>query len=93
MATEVLTTKQAAELLQLSEHTVKVKAAAGELPASKVGRQWRFMRDELEAWLRAGGSLYEARVDAALLALVRERMAASTGERHDLADVKRELGL
>lgn len=93
MAATVLTTKEAAEFLRLSVETVKRKASAGEIPAAKTGREWRFVREDLEAWLRAGGVRYEAVVDAGLLAVMRERMAASTGERYSPEDVERELGL
>ena len=44
---DILTTKEAAELLRITERTVKVKAAAGEIPARKVGRGWRFSRTAL----------------------------------------------
>lgn len=43
----VLDTQQAAALLQVTEDTVQREAAAGRLPACKVGRAWRFSRDEL----------------------------------------------
>ena len=36
---EILTTKQAAEYLQLSADTIKSHAAAGMIPAAKVGRE------------------------------------------------------
>lgn len=93
MPSDVLTTREAAEYLRLGVETVKRKAKAGELPAAKTGREWRFLRDDLEAWLRRGGTRYEALVDEGIREVVRERMASSTGERLDLAEVKRELGL
>ena len=46
---EVLTPDEAAELLKVSKKTVLRHARAGELPAVKVGRAWRFRRSQLLA--------------------------------------------
>lgn len=48
---EVLTGKQAADLLQVGEALVLEMAQAGELPGRKLGDQWRFSREALLAWL------------------------------------------
>jgi len=48
MARGVMTAKQAAESLQTSRDTVIRKARAGELPAAKLGREWRFRRANLD---------------------------------------------
>ena len=48
---EVLTPEEAAALLKVSTKTVLRRARAGELPAGKVGRAWRFRRSELLAFL------------------------------------------
>jgi excisionase family DNA binding protein len=48
---DVLTAKQAAELLQVDAAAVTTMAEAGELPARKVGEQWRFSRPALLDWL------------------------------------------
>lgn len=72
---DVLTAKQAAEFLQLSAETVKAKARAGLMPAAKVGREWRFSRRQLLAWIEAGGVLSEELVDQGMIAVVEERMA------------------
>lgn len=48
---EVLTVKEAAELLEVSVWTVSSAAHKGELPARKVGRAWRFSRKALIDWL------------------------------------------
>lgn len=47
----VMTVDQVAAYLQLSKRTVYNMAAGGELPAAKVGDQWRFYRPELDRWL------------------------------------------
>jgi excisionase family DNA binding protein len=50
---EVLTVREAAELLRVGEHTVRALAARGELPARRLGRRWRFSRRALLDWLAA----------------------------------------
>lgn len=47
----VLTGVEAAELLRVSVKTVLRLARDGELPGRKVGREWRFARADLLAWL------------------------------------------
>jgi len=49
--TEVLTPAQLAELLQVDEEAVVELAERGELPARKVGEEWRFSRSAVLAWL------------------------------------------
>jgi excisionase family DNA binding protein len=48
---EVLTAPQAAELLAVEESAVLALAEAGELPARRIGDQWRFSRSALLAWV------------------------------------------
>jgi len=43
----VLTTEEAAQLLNVSVNVVKHLAGKGKVPALKVGREWRFYRDAL----------------------------------------------
>ncbi|MBI5379092.1 MAG: response regulator [Nitrospirae bacterium] len=49
----VLTLKEAAAYLQLGIPTIYRLAQAGRIPASKVGGQWRFRREVLDAWMDA----------------------------------------
>lgn len=44
-----LTIKQAAELLQVSEETIRRHVRQGHYPAFKVGRQWRIRKKEFLA--------------------------------------------
>ena len=53
---ETLTLKQAADLLQVSERTLHRLLKSGELPGRQVGRQWRFERAQLLAWVRGEDS-------------------------------------
>ncbi len=48
---DLLTTKQIAKYLRLNPVTVRRKVAKGEIPAAKIGRQIRFDKAQIEAWL------------------------------------------
>jgi len=48
----LLTTEQVANYLKIDKFTVYRLVAQKNLPAFKVGNQWRFKRALLEAWLR-----------------------------------------
>ncbi|TMK40488.1 MAG: helix-turn-helix domain-containing protein [Actinobacteria bacterium] len=50
-APEVLSLSQAAELLAVEEAVVRELAEGGDLPARKLGNEWRFSRAALLAWL------------------------------------------
>lgn len=49
--TNMLTIAEVAKYLKLHELTVRRLAREGELPAFKVGRQWRIKRNLLENWI------------------------------------------
>ena len=51
MQADVLTLKQLAEHLQLSERTVYRLLGRGELPGFKVGGHWRFRRAVVDYWM------------------------------------------
>ena len=53
MTDEILTLPEVAQLLKVAEKTVYTMAQKGELPAFKVGGQWRFRRTDLDAWMDA----------------------------------------
>ena len=48
---QVMTIDQVASYLQVGKRTIYAMAAAGEIPAAKVGEQWRFFRPEIDRWL------------------------------------------
>jgi len=48
----LLTTAAVAKWLGISTRAVCLWAECKEIPAIKLGRQWRFRRDELSDWLR-----------------------------------------
>lgn len=47
--------KELAEYLKLPASTVYRLAQRKVLPGHKIGRAWRFDRDEVDAWIRSGG--------------------------------------
>jgi excisionase family DNA binding protein len=48
-----LTTAEVIEYLQVNLRTVYRLLKAGKIPAVRVGRQWRFRKSDLDAWLGA----------------------------------------
>jgi excisionase family DNA binding protein len=48
---EIMTIEQVARYLSLHELTVRRLAREGEIPAFKVGRQWRIKRELLDRWI------------------------------------------
>ena len=51
MDTDVMTIREVAEYLKLTEKTAYRLAADGKIPGFKVGGSWRFKRSELEKWI------------------------------------------
>ena len=52
MADKLLTTRELQELLQLDRVTIYRMVKDGELPALRVGGQWRFSSEAIDAWLK-----------------------------------------
>ena len=54
-----LTTEEVLGCLKVNPRTIYRLIKSGELPAVRVGRQWRFRRADLDAWIdrqRTAGS-------------------------------------
>ena len=51
-----LTARDVQELIRVDRSTIYRMAESGRLPAIKVGRQWRFPADAVQAWLEASGN-------------------------------------
>lgn len=51
---EILTTKEMAKYLKLHQITIAKYAAGGVIPAIRIGRTWRFDKDEVDKWVRTG---------------------------------------
>lgn len=52
--TDLLTTKQVQTLLRVDRTTIYRMVEKGDLPAMRVGKQWRFARSDVEQWLESG---------------------------------------
>jgi len=52
----LMTLEEAADFLRLNAEVLRRKARQGEVPAAKIGRQWRFRLSRLIEWLDEGGS-------------------------------------
>ena len=57
MAENLLTLRQVAQYLNVDKFTVYRLLAQKQLPAFKVGNQWRFKRKMIEAWLAKNSSI------------------------------------
>lgn len=49
---DILTIKQVAEYLKVTDRTIYRLAGTKKIPAFKVGGTWRFSRADLDAWIR-----------------------------------------
>jgi len=49
---EILDLTEASKILDLSKQTLRRLAKRGELPASRIGNRWYFIRNQLFEWLR-----------------------------------------
>jgi excisionase family DNA binding protein len=48
---EIFTVQELAEYLKMNPTILRSKASKGEIPAFKLGRQFRFDKEQIEAWL------------------------------------------
>ena len=53
----LLTIQETAQLMQISTKTLYRMAQSKEVPAVKVGRQWRFRENEIVKWIQGLGEL------------------------------------
>ena len=53
----VLNAEGAAQLLHISVKTLLTLARAGEIAGRKVGREWRFVREDLISYVRGGAAV------------------------------------
>jgi excisionase family DNA binding protein len=88
---DVMTLDQTAEYLHLHPVTLRNKARKGEIPGTKIGRQWRFLKEQLDAWLRQGEEITPEDEDWALIAIAEERMARPNRRLRPFAEFLAEL--
>ena len=50
---EILTVMEVARFLRVPKSTVYKLARGGELPASKIGKHWRFLRRVIHEWMHS----------------------------------------
>ncbi|MGA6828972.1 helix-turn-helix domain-containing protein [Nitrospira sp. NS4] len=48
---EIMTVTEVAQFLRVPKSTVYKLARIGELPASKIGKHWRFLRRDIHEWM------------------------------------------
>ena len=63
-----LTTEEVIEYLQVNLRTIYRLIKAGKLPAVRVGRQWRFRRRDVDAWLESQRSSHHRQLPPAVAA-------------------------
>ena len=53
VSNDLMTTKELAEYLQLDRMTIYKLLKAGDIPANRVGHHWRFLRSDIDEWIRS----------------------------------------
>jgi excisionase family DNA binding protein len=48
----ILTVEEVAHFLRVPKSTVYKLARLGQIPASKIGKHWRFLRKDLQDWMQ-----------------------------------------
>lgn len=48
-----MTVKELSEYLRLDRMTIYKMLKDGSIPASRIGHQWRFFRDDIDVWIRS----------------------------------------
>ncbi|MFA6216375.1 MAG: helix-turn-helix domain-containing protein [Candidatus Omnitrophota bacterium] len=51
---DIFTIEEAADFLRISKRSVYRLLKVGKIPAKKVMHKWRFEREQLREWIRAG---------------------------------------
>ncbi len=54
MSEDILTIRDVAEYLKVTEKTVYGLAQKRKIPGFKVGGQWRFKREDIDQWIEDG---------------------------------------
>ena len=49
---EILTIREIAEYLKVTERTIYRLASAKQVPAFKIGGSWRFSRQDIDGWIK-----------------------------------------
>lgn len=49
---QLMTIEEVAQYMRVSRFTVYRLAKGRSIPATKIGRQWRFQREEIDQWVK-----------------------------------------
>jgi excisionase family DNA binding protein len=86
-----LTTEEVLSYLQINLRTIYRLIRAGKLPAFRVGRQWRFRRDDIEAWLAGRQAAVRRPHDKARILIVDDEPAVRAMLERALSDADYEV--
>jgi len=53
MTDQIMTVREVANYLKVNDRTIYRMAAAGKIPAFKVGASWRFKSEEISKWIES----------------------------------------
>ena len=67
-----LTTEEVLDYLHVNLRTVYRLIKAGKIPAVRVGRQWRFRKSDIDAWLQPPESIMRPEIADFLIEKARE---------------------
>ena len=59
---KLITLEETAEYLRVTKKTISRLVNAGKIPASKVGKQWRFNKEKIDEWLLKNSSNKKASI-------------------------------
>lgn len=59
-AGEILTLREVANYLKVTDRTIYRLVAARKIPAFKVGGTWRFSRADIDVWIKQQSSIQQA---------------------------------
>jgi excisionase family DNA binding protein len=51
MNDEIMTIEEVAKYLKMTPQTIYTWAQSGKIPAAKLGKEWRFRKDWVDAWI------------------------------------------
>ena len=49
---DIMTATEVGKLLRIHAVTVRLKAAAGQIPGRQIGNRWRFSRTRIKHWVQ-----------------------------------------
>jgi len=71
---ELMTIEELAAYLRINKRTAYRLVERGDIPAAKIGRQWRFDKEIIDAWLRRLSQSHQGRNKVSILVIDDEEM-------------------